>query len=959
MAPSPPVPPSPMVWVTQGKTQHLALLLEENKEKALIRWDSNRKVEWVSLTSVEKYLPPRRGRGRVEPVELNQRKDLVKSEIDVSVGDDNNDDEVEVLFTINPPTPKRPLSPDDNDEDALRNCKRRLHFGMLKRTGESSDDSDNVSLDTQEDIVLADLVAARGKVTDSDDKQLNCSTKSDENNDAAPTEEIKGISTEEEMNDAKADAFDKPENRIGGKQDFEKSDAGHSETVGVASSQVVQEARGLPNFDALGELNTFIVDDDESKRLTSADVLPSPNTGLPMSSFTHKSSAYVQNLAEICHTIMNDRRWRIGHGMKPLFAWEYGDDLMAILTLSRMYQPPKPPPVRRSCACLLGCQSTHAETDGDDHTAIDQTSIFTEEIDGNDCDSRALNTYCRLFYRKGPWFRIDDIYTKYYAPRRTSRGADTNSSNGQDQAKRAVTTYFDDIVFQKALLNMKEMLSDLNHLRDQGLLRTFSDEEECGTIAGSARIDGNGALLSADERRAVIEKIGGSRKKASACAGSKFKMPSENEIMKQMSQQQSIAAWFLPSKDQERSRRLLPVRPHVNHEILSKLATAVVMTASKVEYLPASILRAKLIEVKQSLCNIIDQRSTKAFSFSKLDTCYRLREAPLRTLRRCCRLYLCATSGPGDMRGDGTNGWKSIRDSLEGGSVCLPIARFIPPPGDSTWNTIAYPGLLSRFGLAHFGFTDAYVHLPVSDVSSNADLRMEQVFSNLLSFQLWELSVEIRANVDYLMELNELILYDERRKVREAKAEEDENRVPRRSETESYLLDASDNGENVSKIHVDFLNLLQKTSRGTVISQLCMEAGVSDGEGSCESVVQAVEQSISGVFLGKGLDATDSDPMTVGEKHVFRTDCEKVIFVISVILTNVFNFCYQRMPQEEKLIKTRRCWLRHMWWEGVLAYVLWDCIPVLEKRGLYGFASRALEVLVLDPFNPSAGGKLV
>ena len=413
-----------------------------------------------------------------------------------------------------------------------------------------------------------------------------------------------------------------------------------------------------------------------------------------------------------------------------------------------------------------------------------------------------------------------------------------------------------------------------------------------------------------------------------------------------MSQQQSIAAWFTVSSGQENARRLLPVRPHVNHEILSRLATAVVMSASLVENLPATILRAKLVEVNKSLSSIIDQRSVKPLSFSKLDACYRLREEPLRALRRCCRLYLCATSGPGDMRGDGTNGWKSIGDSSEQGSVGLPTAHRIPPPGDCTWNAIVYPGLLSRFGLAHFGFVEAYKDLPVSEISNNVDLRMEQVFSKLSSFQLWELSVEIRANVDYLMELNELILYDERRKAREA--EQDENIVPRRRETQSYILDPSDQGETVSKIHVDFLSLLQRKSRRSMILQLCVEAQAADREGSCEHVVQTVEESISSVFLG----AKD-------EKNFFRTDCEKVIFVVSVILTNVFNFCYQRMSPEDKLIKARRCWLRHMWWEGVLAYVLWDCIPFLRSVDCMGLHRALWKCWYLDPFNQSAGEKSV
>ena len=56
---------SPTVWVMHGKTQYLALLLEEKEEKALIRWDCNREEEWVLVDHVEKNMPQRGGRGRL------------------------------------------------------------------------------------------------------------------------------------------------------------------------------------------------------------------------------------------------------------------------------------------------------------------------------------------------------------------------------------------------------------------------------------------------------------------------------------------------------------------------------------------------------------------------------------------------------------------------------------------------------------------------------------------------------------------------------------------------------------------------------------------------------------------------------------------------------------------------------------------------------------------------------
>ena len=214
---------------------------------------------------------------------------------------------------------------------------------------------------------------------------------------------------------------------------------------------------------------------------------------------------------------------------------------------------------------------------------------------------------------------------------------------------------------------------------------------------------------------------------------------------------------------------------------------------------------------------------------------------------------------------------------------------------------------------------------------------MEQVFTDLASFHQWELAVEIRANVDYLLELNELILYDERRKAREGEGEEINNGGRRRK---SFLLGPSNQGESMSKLHVDFLQLLERPVRRTIIRQFC----VSGAGESCETIVDDVESEIAAVFFN--LSTFPEQEEDGRSPSFFQTDCEKVIFVVTVIITNVFKFCYKRMSPEETMLKSRRCWLRHMWWEGVLAYILWDCIPVLEKRGLYRFASQALEVLV-------------
>lgn len=51
----------------------------------------------------------------------------------------------------------------------------------------------------------------------------------------------------------------------------------------------------------------------------------------------YHESAYVQNLAEISHDILNDIRWHVSG--ERLFRWEHGDDLNGLLHFSKFYPP--------------------------------------------------------------------------------------------------------------------------------------------------------------------------------------------------------------------------------------------------------------------------------------------------------------------------------------------------------------------------------------------------------------------------------------------------------------------------------------------------------------------------------------------------------------------------------------------------------------------------------------------
>ena len=110
----------------------------------------------------------------------------------------------------------------------------------------------------------------------------------------------------------------------------------------------------------------------------------------------------------------------------------------------------------------------------------------------------------------------------------------------------------------------------------------------------------------------------------------------------------------------------------------------------------------------------------------------------MNTLQRCVRLYLCATSGPGEMRSDGTNGWRSVRELVVNNhddynddnghnnnsdgnnnnnfatkNTSMNTVSFgnnnsiVEPPGSHTWHSVTYPGLKHRFKISTYIFFES------------------------------------------------------------------------------------------------------------------------------------------------------------------------------------------------------------------------------------------------------------
>lgn len=740
--------------------------------------------------------------------------------------------------------------------------------------------------------------------------------------------------------------------------------------------------------------------------------------------FTPRSSAYLQSLAEICHAILWDARWRVpprrpscvgrnrplfcGSSSSPpstptqlqrLFAWERGDDLSAIHALSRKYLPLP--------HYLKKANDKDSTFTGQGDRWCDDTTDAKQDSELDQC----LELYSRLYFRKGPWFRLDDIYTKYYLPTSRKRrhhyreeeqlphseqdgqtgtaldekDDDKNSfvnntssffqPNSQSTNRRRSSSkvvhgigddkYFDQEFLQLQLQTVADMIVDMKYLHDMGMVRSFQSEAECGKTV---------SFLTQIEQKVILTKLGAKRRMAPMTSSS-TDYDADNLIWKQMCQQRAIFQSFASSGNGNKEQQVLPVIKHVNQLVLEKWSKTIVRTSSKAET-PAAHQKAATAFVLGKLRQLITSIS-EANNVRMMPMCVRLREAPLATLRRCCRLYLCATSGPGDMRGDGLNGWRSLPDSHDKDLRNVPMrTNVVSPPGSHSWHLTSYPGRDWRLRLASCSFLEAHVPFHVGaptpilganleeeddvvgmdretiDVAADFDDTVH-VFNSVESFLRWELVVELRANGDYLLELNDLILCEIRKEAREKEEaaadcnkddvndnfdEDDDNasRCPSFSESEGSM----------EETKVDFMDLLTIAGRAKIVRQF-----VGNSTQGME-MLQFIECDLS-TFLGTPLEDQPLlalNGMSIDERPTsqcrMKTECERILGVLAVIIIHLLENRSKTARPDEVERASSRPWLRHMYWEGCGGYLLWDLIPILEKRGYYDIAIKALEVLL-------------
>ena len=991
-----PGPSPPLIWVTIGKTQHAARLLEEAPDgKKRVRWLTTQKIDWIDNdAAIETKLTPRRRRL------------------------------LEAAFS----SPSPPRSPKRTRRDSITSSSAD--------TGES--DSRRVSLDAppispqakgRSDAKLASDVAAQ-----SAERRIPGKEPSQEDADGDDSSIEILFSVMPPTPQKKAPTNKKPPANIfvsSDKADERKfGDNYHDATMLTASitisktSSISVPSSGTPEVGSgsssdHARSNDYKTDfrdgDDDCNNKKPAAVETPARNAVPVSSHHHAkttefscvTSAYVQNLAEICHTIFEDRRWRVGNRRERLLAWELGDDLSAIIPLARRFRPwllSSSVQDRRDYYCPgVFCSCQKQQQQQQNREAVDQPSVPDKtmaenntpsqrhQIDDNTesetAEDRCMHFYCRMFYRKGPWFRIDDIYSRYYAPKKKAPQQSQNSSatgeatseateassekesqesdtshskqsffnkkaapNSKHKAttnKKDASLVINEDLFQQNLEALKLFFEDIIRLKEMGLIRTFCDEEECGKTVGWSRV-----LLTAEERRQVISKLGGG-KNGAATANNKRRVSGttgyarqegrlaaaaaeENEIWKQMCQQKSISAQFIrrkqdsaaPGRTKSGSTVLLPVSRHVSHILLDKLASKIVQACSSPEYVAAPVMKTRKKVVKDFIVGLIGTRSGSSLesAIGVVGTCIRLREAPLKSLQRCARLYLCATSGPGQMRSDGTNGWRSIKE-IDRRAVLnntkiknTEYASSREPPGAHSWHTVMFPGMQHRFGLQSTCFLEKYKPLPSDPlVESREEDSAVQVFFSRKAFQCWEICAEMRANVDYYIEINELVLYNNRKRAKLEARDQDID-----------MEDCEDSSE------MDFLHALSPSGRRDIVSSfLALDTrSILDLE-EVENVMVKIEQDVSLLFCVQD-----------GPSRSLKTEWEEILCVMGVLIMHVLAWRIKSIPDQELRTLVSRPWLRHMSFEAGLAYILWDIKDIFERRGFHTLAIASLELLI-------------
>eukprot|EP00557_Chaetoceros_sp_GSL56_P006379 CAMPEP_0176502548 /NCGR_PEP_ID=MMETSP0200_2-20121128/14814_1 /TAXON_ID=947934 /ORGANISM="Chaetoceros sp., Strain GSL56" /LENGTH=1028 /DNA_ID=CAMNT_0017901631 /DNA_START=111 /DNA_END=3193 /DNA_ORIENTATION=- len=634
-----------------------------------------------------------------------------------------------------------------------------------------------------------------------------------------------------------------------------------------------------------------------------------------------QSSAYVQNLAEISYDILHDSRWRVMN--KQLFQWERGDDMSALIYLSRLF---------------LTKEQRFESNIRNDHDDV-QVLVVGDDHDGDDdrddeIFARCMNLYSRLFYRKGPWFQIQvrlfyrkgpwfqiqDVFIRYYHRDYVTRQKHDQASQRQPCSS---SNEVGSETFEEFKNSVARCIEDLCRLHKIGLIRTFLSEEECGCVIGESGSN----ILTEKDKMNLLCKLGAKSSKDGMVHSSMRNVlhRTENVFLQQMKSQKSIMLFSINQKKQ----KVLPIKRHVDSIIISNWCLKLIdfSTANKCnnDDLTDQYLKTMWQSVASDLKTNIN-----------LFTCFRLRERPLETLRRACRLYLCAGDGPGSMRFTGANAWIPTRETNENAiglrhqeqrTLLKGICNLPEPPTSSLWHQVEFHGLKHRMGLSHYNFMDNYSRVPATLVKVNLNDEKKirnwiEIFCSHSDFHLWELCAEIRCVVDYLIEWNRIILYADRK----LKAKSKDGAI------KHTLKPCIDEQFCLLSVHI----------RANFLRKLLIHCGFDTIDSSL--VEKRVEAAIQHWLHERS--SPNEAREEKGAVDVFQTDSERLIVVLSIICHQVLIHRLQKISHDDIESFLKRPWLRHLHPESVLAYIIWDCIDIIERRNLYDLATAMLETIL-------------
>lgn len=591
-------------------------------------------------------------------------------------------------------------------------------------------------------------------------------------------------------------------------------------------------------------------------------------------------SAYLQHLAEICATILYDERW------KGVISWEAGDDLSAVVALAKFEEG----------------EANQGDFSGKHGSKNEEKTLQQFEV-----EARAMLLYSRMFVRKGPWFRLDDLLKYYCSPHSSFSSApqdnakiDGNKDHGLEEERPTNTdqrnSHFSICYGDEPV---KALFQDVRYLLSIGLVRSFFDENECGVISGNNK--SNGGILTVEERNALLRKIGCCPQKGngSHAIGTLTRNETRiNRVIVQMrSQKPLLFRWLIPPGQAQSDDRtpqspiLLPVRHHVEAIIQNSML-------NKIERMHPT----------NGLDNI--------GCFPPL--CIRLTEKPLECVRRCARLYLIAAGGPGSMR---ESGWLSVQESPVQPCISEDMVNSnFYSSAFSTWSTIPYPGLQQRLKLKTFFFQSDYKTLRfqkerqpnISTSLTNEESNVTIFRGGVVQFRCWEVACEIRAHVSYLIEINQLL---ESTKRRERKRQSSDSGG---AKTTSFEFDHS-----VTKSVEDSLNVLNSNGRETLVRRLLQDCNLQN---------DTVDLIISKI------NSTLGEPADVA----FESTAISIVTSIACIMVHVLRARMSHLASSVVAEFLSRPWLRHFQVEGILAYCLWDVVDIFEKKSLYPFAVETL-----------------